>query len=265
MGGKKKIVKGRHFPGIICFLLALSFISACGTLDVSVDESVADQDAPAEVVTRASEPNHTPMAPPGTRDLADTSPADTIPAVAWYGSIHSIPGGQEGDDYLKPWHLAIWPKFGPAVGLTGFDPAVTAEIERLRDRDTKATFWGNLTCNVADYGACQLLVERISADDGGPQYETDRVEGWTGQVGRLPVQPGSQNELLYFVLDGPLTVLYGIVSDDPAIQAELERLAGEALEPEGGGNVRIWGELDHKAQPVTGTIIRVERLEAVSP
>lgn len=239
---------------VLGVLLAISFCTACGTLDISVGEPGSTELPRA---TSTAEPIATL-----TAGVAD----ETVRAVAWYGTIHSIPGSvADEEDYLKPWHLAIWPKFGPAVGLTGADPAVTAEIGRLRDRDIKATFWGDLTCNVADYGACQLLVERISPNDGGPAYEPDQVDGWTGQIGRLPVQPSSQNELLYFVLDGPMTILYGIASDDPAIEAELDRLAGEALAAEGGGSVRIWGELHHKAQPVTGTVITVERLEAVSP
>ncbi len=184
---------------------------------------------------------------------------ETGPAVAWYGSIHSVPGGEEDSDYLKLWHLSIWPKFGRAVGLVGVEPAVNAEIERLRDKDIKATFWGDLTCGVADYGACQLLVERLSSDDGGPQYGPDTVEAWQGSVGRLPVQPGSQNNLLYFTLEGQVIALYGITGADPAVQAELDRLA------ENGADIRIWGELNNKAQPVTGTAINVDRLEVVSP
>jgi hypothetical protein len=250
MAVKMRFVTARQIL-VASFFLVLLLTSACGTLDVSVEESVADQGALDAVPTISGGPTRTP----GASELA----------VAWYGSVHSVPGSGMGDDYLKLWHLAIWPKFGRAVGLTGADPAINAEIERLRDRDIKATFWGDLTCNVADYGGCQLLVRRISADDGGPQYELDWVEGWTGQIGRLPVQPGSQNDLLYFVLDGPVTVLYGIAGDDPALRAELERLAGEAPEPGGGGSVRIWGELHAKAQAVTGTVIRVERLESVSP
>lgn len=235
--------------------LTLLLSSACGTLDVSVEESVTGQGTPGSSSLATGAPISPPTETPGAGE----------PAVAWYGTIHSVPGDQAGDDYLKLWHLAIWPKFGWAVGLAGADPATDAEIERLRDKDIKATFWGDLTCNVADYGGCRLLVTRISADDGGPQYGPDRVESWTGRIGRLPVQPGSQNDLLYFVLDGPVIALYGIDSEDPALQAELQRLSGEALEPEGGGAVRIWGELRPKAQPVTGTVIEVERFEIVLP
>jgi hypothetical protein len=236
-------------------LLTLVISSACGTLDIDVEDPVNNPGPPAAEPTATKGPATATAKVSGAKE----------PAVAWYGSIHSVPGGGGlGDDYLKPWHLAIWPKFGRAVGLTGSDPAVNAEIERLRDQDIKATFWGDLTCNVADYGTCQLLVNRISPNDGGPQIEPDRVEGWQGRIGRLPVQPGSEEALLYFVLDGPVIALYGIASDDPAIQAELERLASETVSPEGGEAIRIWGELFSKAQPVTGTVIKVDRLETES-
>lgn len=236
------------------YLLLAGIITGCGTLDIDLAEpSPTPGPVGTAGVTRA-------VAPPPAE--ASGGP---LPAVAWYGSVHSLPEAGAGDDYFKPWHLAIWPKFGPAVGLTGSDPAVNAEIDRLRDRDVKATFWGEVVCGVADYGGCQLRVDRLSADDGGPQYDPDSVEGWQGRVGRLPVQPGSQNELLYFVLDGRVIALYGIASDDPSMQAELERLAEESDRPEGGGAIRIWGEVSHKAQPVTGTVIEVDRLEALSP
>jgi hypothetical protein len=98
-------------------------------------------------------------------------------------------------------------------------------------------------------------VNRLSANDSGSNYAPDQVEGWEGTVGRLPAQPGSQNERLYFVLDGEIPVLYGIASTNPGIQGELERLK------ETGSTIRIWGEVRSKAQPVTGTLIDVERFE----
>jgi hypothetical protein len=243
------------FFGAIFFL---ALISACGTLDVSVEEPIAAQSTPSTEATSTGSPSLQAATP--------AAPTEVVQAIAWYGTVHKVPDSDGDSDYFKAWHLAIWPKFGRAVGLTGVDLAVNAEIERLRDRDTKASFWGDLICSVADYGGCQLLVERISADDGGPQYAPDSVDGWTGRIGRLPVQPGSQNDLLYFVVDGPEVVLYGIAGDDPAIQAELEHLAGQTVAPEAGeGRIRVWGTLTPKAQPVTGTVIRVTRLESVSP
>jgi hypothetical protein len=237
-------------------MLALSLAVACGTLNIEVEDG---EPGPAEL------PAVTESSPLAATESANKATGETFPAVAWYGSVHTVPGSTGGDDYLKPWHLAIWPKFGPAVGLTGIDQAINAEIDRLRDQDIKATFWGEVTCGVADYGTCRLLVTRLSADDGGPQYEADKVKNWQGSVGRLPAQPGLQNEMLYFVLEGPVIALYGIASDDPAIQAELERLAEETIQLEGGGDLRIWGELNSKIQPVTGTRIDVTQLEMISP
>jgi hypothetical protein len=251
---KELFVKSRRILATALVLLALLLIGSCGTLNIGLEEPGL-----------AAPPAVTKSPPLATVVATNEATGKTFPVTAWYGSVHTIPGSSTGDDYLKPWHLAIWPKFGPAVGLTGIDTAVNAEIDRLRDRDVKATFWGEMACGVGDYGGCRLLVDRLSADDGGPQYEADKVENWQGSVGRLPVQPGSQNELLYFVLEEPMIALYGIGSDDPAIQAELERLAGETLVPEGGGDIRIWGELNSKAQPVTGTVIEVRRLETAQP
>ena len=251
---KRSFVAPRQILIISVLWLVLLLSGACGTLDIGIEEPGAD-----------GRPQAT-----GERGLAVTvaateAPGESFPVVAWYGSIHSVSGSTDGGDYLKPWHLAIWPKFGQAVGLTGANQAVDDEIERLRDRDVKATFWGEMTCGVADYGGCQLLVEWLSADDGGPPVEAERIEGWQGRVGHLPVQPGSANDQLYFVLDGRVLALYGVTSADPAIQDELERLAGETDQPGGGAGIRIWGELTSKAQPVTGTAINVDRIEPVSP
>jgi hypothetical protein len=171
--------------------------------------------------------------------------------------VHTVVGAEAGYDYMKLWHLDIWPKFGRAVGIVGADPAIKAEIDRLRDKDMKATFWGRLTCGVGDYGACQLMVTHLSANDGGPLYSPDEIEGWEGSIGRLPRQPGDQNSLLYFVLEGEVPILYGINGGDASIQAELEHLGDTEVA------VRIWGELRIKAQQLTGTIIDVARIEVV--
>lgn len=250
---KELLAKSKQILATALVLLVLLLVVACGTLDIGLEEPGL-----------AESPAVSLSSPLATTGAIDEATGETFPVTAWYGSVHSIPGSSNGDDYLKPWHLAIWPKLSPAVGLTGIDTAVNDEIDRLRDRDVKATFWGEMACGVGDYGGCRLLVDRLSADDGGPQYEADKIENWQGSVGRLPVQPGSQNDLLYFVLEEPMIALYGIGSNDPAIQAELERLAGETLEPEGGGDIRIWGELNSKAQSVTGTRIEVERFEMIS-
>jgi hypothetical protein len=251
MAGSASHPKGLLFACLLAILLAMP---ACGTLEVVPIEPEATLESPVTPAISTKRPEKTPTIP-----LEDVNEGESVQVIAWYGTIHSIAGGQQVADYLKPWHLDIWPKFGPAVGIIGADPAVNDEIDRLRDTDTRATFWGQLSCGESTYGPCQLLVTRLSADDGGPSYAPDQIMGWEGTVGRLSVQPGSQNDRLYFVLAGKVPVLYGIASEDPAIQEELERL------PETGTTVRIWGKLHSKTQPVTGTMIDVERLEITSP
>jgi len=248
----------RRRPSLAAALLAATLITvtACGTLQITVEKTVTAE----------------PLLPEATSPAALVSPApdgraaqpsveqqgEPIEVVAWYGRVHSVDAAEPGYDYLKPWYLNLWPKLGPAVGLTGANPAIDAEIERIRDRDIGAHFWGTLTCGVADYGACQLRVTRLSANDGGPTFNPDPVEGWSGTLGRLPVQPGSQDESLYFSLAGEIPVLYSIISQDPAIQSELERLIpGESV-------IRIWGELHNRVNSVTGSQITVDRLEILS-
>lgn len=232
----------RHLFWALLVLPVVS-LTACGTFTVRIEQ-------PGEPTVAASGPFQE-TATPETRQPTE------IEAVGWYGSIHSVSGAEPDNDFFKPWHLSLWPKFGRAVGVAGADPALNAEIDRLRDRDTKAVLWGSLTCGVSDYGTCQLMVTRLSADDGGPMVSPEPVTGWEGTVGFLPQQPGSQNDLLYFVLTGKIPILYGIASPDATIQAELEQLAGTNQE------IYIWGTLQPKAQPTTGTRIDVTRLEII--
>jgi hypothetical protein len=234
------------YPLIVLVLI----LTACGTLEVAYEDAGTRSAVPLETVEIVGL----------TSELASTEGRSSDTAIevkAWYGSIHSVDASQPEHDYLKLWHLDIWPKYGRAVGIDGADSAIDAEITRLRDNDTKAAFWGDLTCGVADYGACQLRVTRLSANDGGPTYPAEEIDGWEGTIGRLPRQPGSRNDIYYFVLAGDVPVLYGIASSDPSLQEQLETV------PENEVAVRIWGELGSKAQPVTGTLIDVTRLDFI--
>lgn len=249
--GLKSLLCGSLLMGVV-FATA-----ACGTLQVALNET-ATPGTPLKTVTA------TPSAAPtlvATASALDTGQHETPPGGievrAWYGQVHSVAGADPHYDYLKLWHLNLWPKFGRAVGIVGANPAIDAEIDRIRDRDVRATFWGSLICGVGDFGACQLRVTRISANDGGPAFDPEPVEGWEGTIGWLPAPPGSQQDIHYFILAGELPVLYGIASTDPTLQAELERLH------DGGAMVRIWGELRSRVQPVTGTVIDVNRFEPV--
>jgi len=61
------------------------------------------------------------------------------------------------------------------------------------------------------------------------------------------------------MFEGEMITLYGIGSENPSIQTELNSAADSGI------TIRIWGDLDNKAQRVTGTVIDVNRLESVSP
>jgi hypothetical protein len=242
----------RHrFCGFVVVVLLL-VISACGTLQVSVNET-ATPGTPFRDQTSVPTALPTPV---GTATSATDERSGTPrEVVAWYGSIHSVPGADPHNDYLKLWHLCIWHKYGRAVGIYGDSPAIDAEIDRVRDRDTRVTVWGTLACGVGDYGACQLRVTRFSANDGGPTFDPEQVEGWEGTIGWLPGPPGSQDGVHLFVLSGEIPVLYGITSADPSIQEQFGTLQDTTTV------VRIWGELRSRVQPTTGTLIDVKRLE----
>ena len=158
-----------------------------------------------------------------------------------------MPDSEPLIDFFKAWHLNIWPKYGPAVGIEGADEAINDEIIRLRNTDINVTIWGKLTCDHADYGPCQVLVTQISANDGGPIYPPEQVAAWGGTVGHLPAQPGSQEDRLYFSLAAEIPIVYGVTSTNPELQDQLERLA----------------EIEARVQPLTGTLIDVEQFELV--
>jgi hypothetical protein len=244
-------VKSSLWVSLVGVLLT---ITACGTIQVAVDETATPRTPLNQVTpTRSAVPTLFETAPP----LESGQQGTPIEVLAWYGQIYSVAGADPHNDYLKPWHLNLWPKFGRAVGIVGANPAIDAEIDRVRDRDVRVTVWGTLTCGVGDYGACQLRVTRFSADDGGPVFDPERVEGWEGTIGWLPGPPGSQASVHIFVLAGEVSVVYGMTSTDPAVLAELERLQDTETV------VRIWGELRSRIQPTTGTAIDVERVQVL--
>lgn len=235
-------------------VVVLLAVTACGTLQVAVDETVAPVTPLPEVTpTQRAMPTLVETTTPPKSDQQ----GNPQKVVAWYGQIHSVSGADPQYDYLKLWHLNIFFKYGRAVGIVGANPAIDAEIDRIRDRDVRVTVWGTLVCGVGDYGACQLRVARFSANDGGPTFDPEPVEGWQGTIGWLPGPPGSQQGVHLFVLSGEFPVLYGITSANLSLQKQL----GDLQDTE--TVVRIWGELHSRVQPVTGTLIDIDRLETL--
>ncbi|MCK4451820.1 MAG: hypothetical protein KAX26_14650, partial [Anaerolineae bacterium] len=151
------------------------------------------------------------------------------------------------------------PEGAGEIGLTGADADVEAEIVALRDKEEPgkyAHFWGTLTCDVPDYGGCQLVVIRL--DPGmppGPRFDPDPVEGWQGQLFSVP---GMAQFEEYFVLDGPFPVRYGFQGADEALQTQLEDLRDTSA------IIRIWGEIQCGVPSYGGCGIRVKRFELVS-
>jgi putative hemolysin len=178
----------------------------------------------------------------------------TLPAVAWYGYVASMPEGGQFDDYL----VLLPEEARRAVGVEGADEATEAEIVALRDAEEPgkyAHFWGTLDCDVIDYGGCQLLVTRLRVDGPGPFFDPDPVDGWQGAITSGPAGPRSGGDDYLTVLVNGIPIAYGIDSTDAALAAEIERWRDT------GTIVRVWGQLHAGVIDWNGTQIQVERLE----
>ena len=179
------------------------------------------------------------------------APTAGQPVVCWYGHVVSLPAGAQFDDYLS-----LLPEGAGEIGLEGANAEIEAEIEGLRDEEEPggyAHFWGMLTCDVLDYGGCQLVVTRLRS--GRAIFDPDPVEGWEGQVFSVP---GLAQFDDYFVLDGPFPVQYGIEGADEALVAQLEDFRDTSA------TIRIWGEIQCGIPDTMGCSIKVESCELVS-
>ncbi len=178
------------------------------------------------------------------------------PVVAWYGQVVALPAGAEYDDYLQ-----VLPAGTADIGLTGAGAEIEAQIAGLRGQDTRAHLWGALTCNVPDYGGCQLVVSHVRPDGPGPELEPDLVDGWMGVIYSGPPGPRSGGDD-YFVLVGDWNIQYGIDSaiDGNGDQPLVEQLADLR---DTRHIVKIWGELVAGRPDWNGTQILVDRIETV--
>ncbi len=172
-------------------------------------------------------------------------------AIGWLGYVVSTPDGAQFDDYV-----VLLPEGAGKVGISGATDEIETEIEALRDKPEpgkQAHFWGTLTCDVPDYGNCQLLVTRLRY--GPTDTEPEPVEGWEGVLVSNP--PGAQFDD-YFILMGDLAVGYGIHSLAPEIQGQLEGLRDT------GNPFRVWGQLRCGVPDAFGSQIEVTRIEVVN-
>ncbi|TET53520.1 MAG: hypothetical protein E3J64_03455 [Anaerolineales bacterium] len=190
--------------------------------------------------------------------VTETSGAG-IEAIGWYGYVVGLAAAEsQFDDYL-----VLSPESVGQVGIEGADADVQAQIVALRDVEEPgkyAHFWGTLTCDVLDYGGCQLLVAKLRVDgpapDPGP--DLDVVDGWEGTIESVEGwEPGLYED--YFVLAGDLGIRYGI---DGMFAGATEDLNDEieALR-DSGTTVRIWGQLRSGVPDYNASQIAVERME----
>jgi hypothetical protein len=180
------------------------------------------------------------------------------PVVAWFGRVVSLPVGSQFDDYLS-----LMPEGAGEIGVEGVNEAIEAQIVALRDKEMPgryAHFWGTLTCDVLDYGGCEVLVTRLRVDGPGLLFDPVAVDGWEGSIvsmsaaGSAPAAPQVDDA---FVLAGSFAAGYGIDSVDPTLAAQLEGLRDT------GTTIRVWGELICPAIDAYGTRIAVNRIEIV--
>jgi hypothetical protein len=152
----------------------------------------------------------------------------------------------------------VLPEGAAEVGLLGTSPAVEAAIAEMRDKEPPskyAHFWGTLSCGVWDYGGCQLRVTHMRPDGPGPMPNPDPVEGWEGTIVTNSAWAQIDDA---FVLSGDYSVQYGIWSEDPALDAQLEGYRNS------GTTIRVWGQVICGIPDANGCQIQVRRLEEAS-
>jgi hypothetical protein len=237
---------------VIAFLIPLG----CGTLQFGIEG--ADATA-VEEVTPIGEAPQTPDSTEKTESEAasireeeetETSGGPQL-VVGWLGHVASLPEGAEFDDIL-----ILSPEGTGAIGLTGADANLEAEIVALRDKEEPgkfAHFWGTLNCEVEDYNNCQLVVTRLRY--GASATETEPVEGWEGTFTTSTFNMGVS---YVFVLSGDFPMWFSLDSNDAEIKSQLDTLVRD---PE--AKVRLWGELMTGVPDVNGSRIQVSQIEVL--
>ncbi len=198
----------------------------------------------------------------GTQESLHTLESTGIKVIGWMGFIVSTPDGAQFDDYIVVLPEGEVGEFG----IEGINQEVSDQIIALRDHEQPgkyAHFWGKLTCDVIDYGGCQLLVERLRVDSPGEFFEPDPVDGWRGVIeGFTDDEPGAPQPDDAFIPTGEYPVKYGI---DSAVSSESgERDLNEVITSlrDTGQEVVIWGEVNCGVPDAGGCRIEIYRLEA---
>jgi putative hemolysin len=181
--------------------------------------------------------------------------------IGWMGFIVSTPDGAQFDDYIVVLPEGEVGEFG----IEGINQDVNEQIIALRDHEQPgkyAHFWGNLNCDVLDYGGCQLLVERLRIDGPGEFFEPDLVDGWRGTIKSFSYEePGAPHPDDAFIPAGDYPVQYGIES---AISSESgERDLSDVITSlrDTGQELLIWGDLTCGLPDAGGCQIEIYRIE----
>lgn len=181
---------------------------------------------------------------------------NSLPVVAWAGHVSSTPPGLKFDDYL-----ILLPEGSGEIGLAGESKEIEEEIVALRDRigpNEFALFWGLISCNAQDFGGCRLLVSQVRS--GQFLMEPQPIENWSGQI-KCSLINKSPNTACdnAFVLSGRFPVWFGIQSEDPQIQEQINNLRDTST------SVTISGRLLAGVPDVNGVQIQVDKLETSEP
>ena len=185
-------------------------------------------------------------------DIPEPEAGLAQPVVAWVGHIASTPAGSQYDDFIS-----LMPAGSGEIGVSGATPEIEAQIAALRDGSGVEEYpmvWGSLTCEVPDYGNCQLLVSEVRFG----QFLVDPivVDGWQGSVACSHFNSSPSNRCgNAFVLEGDFPVWYGLWSANPEILAQIESLR------DSGKSITVWGQLLAGVPDVNGTQIQVDRIE----
>jgi hypothetical protein len=150
------------------------------------------------------------------------------------------------------------PEGSGEFGIEGADETLEAKIVELRDKEEPgkyAHFWGNIRCDVIDYGGCQFLVTKVRI--GTEITEHEPIDGFEGMI--FSHEFGLQFDD-YFVLEGDFPVPYGISSfiaetGFPIYKDELE------AQRDTDQIIRVSGQLICGVPDSFGCQLQIDRIE----
>ncbi len=234
--------------GMVLMLVTATLAACSKTEELTEEDELATTVSETLAAVSAELTREATPAPTGGATLETTVPPGEQSVVAWLGHVVGLPFGSQFDDYL-----VLHPEGVGEVGVEGADDEIEAEIIALRDREGVGEYihvWGTLTCNILDYGGCQLLVNRLRY--GQTLFDPDPVEGWEGTITTGTFNMGIGN---VFVLSGDFPMWFSIESTIPALRNQLVDLRDT------GTVIRVWGELVAGIPDINGTRITVTRIE----